>query len=176
MVDDAHGLGVVGAGLGVAGLFPGVRVDLQMGTFSKALGGYGAYVCASAPAIELIKTRARTLVYTTGLPPANAAAALAALDVIAAEPERVAAPVAKARRFAAALQLPQPQSAIVPILLGEAEPALAAARDLEDQGLLAIAIRPPTVPPGTSRLRLAFTAGHPDEARWIAWPKRCGPG
>ncbi|MDB5466469.1 MAG: bioF [Phenylobacterium sp.] len=164
LVDDAHGLGVLGGGAGTARLFPEAHVDLQMGTFSKALGGYGAYVCASAAVIDFIKTRARTVIYTTGLPPANAAAALAALDVIAAEPERVAAPLAKARRFTGALNLPQAQSAIVPILLGEAETALAAAADLEAQGLLAVAIRPPTVPAGTARLRLAFSAGHPDEA------------
>lgn len=162
MVDDAHGLGVVAEGRGSAALFPDAHVDLAMGTFSKALGGYGAYVCASQPVIDLLKTRARTLVYTTGLPPANAAAALAALDVIAAEPERVAAPLAKARRFTRALNLPQAQSAVVPIVLGEADRALAAARALEAQGFLAIAIRPPTVPAGTARLRLAFTAGHPD--------------
>lgn len=162
LVDDAHGLGVVGEGRGAAAMFPGAKVDLAMGTFSKALGGYGAYVCASAPVIDLLKTRARTLVYTTGLPPANAAAALAALDVIAAEPELVAAPLAKARRFTRALNLPEAQSAVVPILLGEADRTLAAARELEAQGFLAVAIRPPTVPEGTARLRLAFTAGHPD--------------
>jgi 8-amino-7-oxononanoate synthase len=133
-----------------------------MGTFSKALGGYGAYVCASAPVIDLLKTRARTLVYTTGLPPANAAAALAALEVIATEPELVAAPLAKARRFPRALGLLEAQSAVVPILLGEADRTLAAARELEAQGFLAVAIRPPTVPEGTARLRLAFTAAHPD--------------
>ncbi|MDP3852621.1 8-amino-7-oxononanoate synthase [Phenylobacterium sp.] len=162
MVDDAHGLGVVGVGRGAAAMFPGARVDLAMGTFSKAIGGYGAYVCASAPVIDLLKTRARTLVYTTGLPPANAAAALAALDIIAAEPERVAAPLAKARRFTRALNLPEATSAVVPIVIGEAAAALAAAAALEAQGFLAIAIRPPTVPAGTARLRLAFTAGHPD--------------
>ncbi|WP_332770675.1 8-amino-7-oxononanoate synthase [Phenylobacterium sp.] len=162
MVDDAHGLGVVGEGRGAAAMFPEARVDLAMGTFSKAIGGYGAYVCASAPVIDLLKTRARTLVYTTGLPPANAAAALAALDVIAAEPERVAAPLAKARRFTRALNLPDAASAVVPIVIGEADAALAAAAALEAQGFLAIAIRPPTVPAGTARLRLAFTAGHPD--------------
>lgn len=162
LVDDAHGLGVVGEGRGAAAMFPGAKVDLAMGTFSKALGGYGAYVCASAPVIDLLKTRARTLVYTTGLPPANAAAALAALDVIASEPKLVAAPLAKARRFTRALNLPEAQSAVVPILLGEADRTLAAARELEAQGFLAVAIRPPTVPEGTARLRLAFTAAHPD--------------
>jgi 8-amino-7-oxononanoate synthase len=161
LVDDAHGLGVVGAGgCGSAGLFPNARIDLAMGTLSKALGGQGGYVCASQPVVDLLKSRARTLVYSTGLPPANAAAALAALDVIAAEPERVAAPIARARRLTRALNLPEAQSAIVPIVMGEAERALAAARALEAQGFLAVAIRPPTVPAGTARLRLAFTAGH----------------
>ena len=160
LVDDAHGLGVVGGGRGAAALFPDAHIDLAMGTLSKAIGGYGAYVCASGPVIDLIKTRARTLVYTTGLPPANAAAALAALDVMAAEPERVAAPLARARRFTDALSLPPAQSAVVPIILGDADRTLGAAKRLEDQGLLAVAIRPPTVPAGTARLRIAFTAGH----------------
>ncbi len=164
MVDDAHGLGVLGGGAGTARLFPDARIDLHMGTLSKAVGGYGGYVCATAPAVELIKMRARTLVYTTGLPPASVAAALAALEVIAGDPERVAAPLAKARRFTAALNLPDAQSAIVPIVLGAAETALAAAAALETQGLLVVPIRPPTVPAGTARLRVAFTAGHPDEA------------
>ena len=112
--------------------------------------------------IDLLKTRSRTLVYTTGLPPANAAAALAALDVIASDPDLVAAPLAKARRFTRAVNLPDATSAVVPILMGEADRTLAAARDLEAQGFLAVAIRPPTVPEGTARLRLAFTAAHPD--------------
>jgi 8-amino-7-oxononanoate synthase len=164
LVDDAHGLGVVGGGAGTARLFPEARVDLHMGTLSKAVGGYGAYVCATKPVIELIKMRARTLVYTTGLPPACVAGAIAALDVIAAEPELVAAPLAKARRFTAALNLPEAQSAVVPIVLGAADTALAAAAAVEAVGLLAVPIRPPTVPAGTARLRVAFTAGHPDEA------------
>jgi 8-amino-7-oxononanoate synthase len=164
LADDAHGLGVLGGGPGTASLFPDAHIDLHMGTLSKAIGGYGGYVCATAPAIELIKMRARTLVYTTGLPPGVVAAALAALDVIADEPERVAAPLAKARRFTAALDLPEAQSAIVPIVLGAAETALAAAAALEAEGLLVVPIRPPTVPAGTARLRVAFTAGHPDTA------------
>lgn len=163
LVDDAHGLGVVGGGRGAAAMFPGAKVDLAMGTFSKALGGYGAYACASAPVIDLLKTRARTVVYTTGLPPASAAAALAALDVIASSPELVAAPVAKARRFTRTLSLAEAQSAVVPIVLGEADRTLQAAKALEAQGFLVVAIRPPTVPAGTARLRVAFTAAHPDE-------------
>jgi 8-amino-7-oxononanoate synthase len=164
LVDDAHGLGVVGeGGRGAASLFPDVRVDLAMGTLSKALGGYGAYVCGSRAVIDLIRTRARTFIYSTGLPPACAAGALAALDIIAADPDRVAAPLARARRFTERLGLPPAQSAIVPILLGEAQAALAAAADLEARGLLAVAIRPPTVPAGTARLRCAFSALHTED-------------
>ena len=164
MVDDAHGLGVVGGGVGSARLFPRARIDLQMGTLSKAIGGYGAYVCGTRPVIDFIKMRARTLVYTTGLPPASVAAALAALDIIAAEPERVAAPLRQARRFTERLNLPPAQSAVVPVVLGDAETALAASAELEAKGFLVAAIRPPTVPPGTGRLRVAFCAGHADEA------------
>ncbi|MBS0410822.1 MAG: 8-amino-7-oxononanoate synthase [Proteobacteria bacterium] len=163
LTDDAHGVGVLGDGAGSGRTAPGAAIHLQMGTLSKALGSYGAYVCAAAPVVDLLKSRARTVVYSTALPPASAAAALAALDVIAADPDLCRRPVAKARAFTASLGLPQAQSPIVPILLGEADRALAAARVLEDQGFLAVAIRPPTVPAGTARLRLAFTAGHADQ-------------
>jgi 8-amino-7-oxononanoate synthase len=163
LVDDAHGLGVVGDGGGTARMFPDARVDLQMGTLSKAIGGYGAYVCATQPVIDFIKTRARTVIYSTGLPPANAAAAIAAIDVMAREPGRIVAPIARARRLTTALNLPPAESAVVPIILGQAETALAAARDLETQGLLVVPIRPPTVPAGTARLRLAFSSEHTDE-------------
>lgn len=164
LVDDAHGLGVVGeGGRGSAAMFPNARVDLAMGTFSKALGGYGAYVCATGPVIDLIKTRARTVVYTTGLPPANAAAALAAMDVIEADPELAATLLARARQFTSGLGLPEAQSAVAPIVLGDAETALQAASDLQAQGLLVVAIRPPTVPPGTARLRCAFSALHTED-------------
>ncbi|MBV9994599.1 MAG: 8-amino-7-oxononanoate synthase [Caulobacteraceae bacterium] len=164
LVDDAHGLGVVGGGLGAGRVFPEAHIDLAVGTLSKAIGGYGAYVCGTGPVIDFIKTRTRTVVYSTGLPPANAAAAIAALEVIEAEPERAAAPLAKARAFCAALGLPDAQSAVVPIILGEAQAALAAAAALEEAGLLAVPIRPPTVPDGTARLRIAFSALHPDWA------------
>jgi 8-amino-7-oxononanoate synthase len=162
MSDDAHGVGVLGEGRGSAALFPDAHVPLQMGTLSKAVGGYGAYLCAARPVVELLKTRARTLVYSTAPPPASIAAALAALDVIEAEPDRTAAPLAKARAFTCALGLPPAQSPIVPVILGEADAALAASRALEDQGFLVVAIRPPTVPAGAARLRLTFTAGHAD--------------
>ena len=162
MSDDAHGLGVIGGGRGAVAAAGGPEVPLQMGTLSKAVGGYGGYLCASKPVIDLIKTRARTLVYSTGLPPAMAAAAIAALDIIETEPELVAKPLAKARAFTNALALPEAQSAIVPIIVGAPETALAASHKLAEAGFLVIAIRPPTVPAGTARLRFAFTAMHSD--------------
>ncbi|MGE5146169.1 MAG: 8-amino-7-oxononanoate synthase [Candidatus Eiseniibacteriota bacterium] len=162
MSDDAHGLGVVGGGRGSS--FAGnthIPVPLQMGTLSKAIGAYGGYLCASAPVIELMRNRARTLVYSTGLPPAIIAGAIAALDVIAREPDYAALPVKKANAFTQAVGLPKAESPIVPILIGAEEDALAASAMLADEGFLAAAIRPPTVPAGTARLRLTFTAQHP---------------
>ena len=156
LTDDAHGLGVVHSDAGV-------RVPLQMGTLSKAVGSYGGYLCASRAVIDLVVNRARTLIYSTGLPPAAIGAAIASLDVIAADPDLCATPVRKARRFTQALNLPLAQSAIVPVIVGEAQAALDASRRLADQGFLVAPIRPPTVPQGTARLRVAFAAGHPDE-------------
>jgi len=161
--DDAHGLGVVGGGRGAVRAFGGrAEVPLQMGTLSKAAGSYGGYLCASRAVIDLIKTRARTLIYSTGLPPAAAAAALAALDLIETNPALTAAPLAKARLFTRLAGVPEAASAVVPVLIGEAGAALDASRLLEAEGFLVVAIRPPTVPEGTARLRLAFTAGHSD--------------
>ncbi len=162
MTDDAHGLGVLGDGRGSAVADGQVEVPLQMGTLSKALGSYGGYLCASGPVIDLMRNRARTLIYSTGLPPAMVAAAITALDLIEADPALAAAPLAKARTFTERAGLPLAQSPIVPLVIGAADAALEAARALEAEGFLVVPIRPPTVPPGTARLRLAFTAGHPD--------------
>jgi 8-amino-7-oxononanoate synthase len=155
LTDDAHGLGVVQTAAGAS-------VPLQMGTLSKAVGSYGGYLCASRAVIDLVVNRARTLIYSTGLPPAAIGAAIAALEIIEADPELCAAPMRKARRFTAALNLPEAQSAIVPVVVGEARAALDASRRLAEQGFLVAPIRPPTVPQGTARLRVAFAAGHPD--------------
>lgn len=137
-------------------------VPVRVGTLSKALGAYGGYVVASAPVIDLIRNRARTLIYSTGLPPATLASAIAALDLIEREPVLLAQPLAKARAFTRACNLPEAESAIVPIVVGGAQQALDASRALEAEGFLVVAIRPPTVPEGTARLRLAFSALHPD--------------
>ena len=162
--DDAHGLGVIGGGRGSTfAVEAEADLPLQMGTLSKAIGAYGGYLCASTAVIELVRNRARTMIYSTGLPPAMAAAAIAALDLIEREPDYAALPLAKARMFAVRAGLPEPASPIVPVVLGGAQEALAASRLLEQHGFLVTAIRPPTVPPGTARLRLTFTAQHPDD-------------
>ncbi|MGD0026355.1 MAG: aminotransferase class I/II-fold pyridoxal phosphate-dependent enzyme [Xanthobacteraceae bacterium] len=163
LADDAHGLGVVGGGRG-SGFADGGSADvpLQMGTLSKAIGAYGGYLCASRAVVDLMRTRARTFIYSTGLPPPVVAAAIAAIDVIEREPAYVAEPLRKARKFARALNLPEAQSAIVPLIMGETDAALAAAQLLDEEGFLVVAIRPPTVPQGTARLRFAFTAQHVD--------------
>jgi 8-amino-7-oxononanoate synthase len=164
MSDDAHGLGVVGGGRGSS--FTGnthIPVPMQMGTLSKAVGAYGGYLCASTPVIELMRNRARTLIYSTGLPPAIVAAAIAALDLIEREPGYAALPVQKAKAFTQAAGLPEAQSPIVPVVIGDEQATLDASWLLMEQGFLAVAIRPPTVPAGTARLRLTFTAQHPDD-------------
>jgi len=167
MTDDAHGIGVLGGGRGSNFVNGGAnggggRVPLQMGTLSKAIGGYGGYLCASEAVINLIRTRGRTLIYSTGLPPGTVAAAIAALDLIESNPEFAALPLIKARAFTAMLGLPEAQSPIVPVVLGATERTMQAARMLEDEGFLVVPIRPPTVPGGTARLRITFTAGHDD--------------
>ena len=178
MTDDAHSLGVVGGGRGSgtvnlpspkrssgfaqAGGGQG-RVPLQMGTLSKAIGGYGGYLCASQSVIDLIRTRCRTLFYSTGLPPGVVAAAIAALELIESDPDYAALPLTKAKAFTALLGLSEAESPIVPIVLGDSERTLLASRLLEDEGFLVVAIRPPTVPDGKARLRITFPAAHKDE-------------
>ena len=163
MTDDAHGLGVVGGGRGSDFAFtPPPLVPLKMGTLSKAVGAYGGYLCASHTVCELVRNRARSFVYSTGLPPGTVAAATAALAIIGQDPDRVARPLALARRFCVALELPAARSAIVPLVFGGNREALAASDTLRRAGYLVAAIRPPTVPPGTARLRFTFSAAHSD--------------
>lgn len=162
MIDDAHAIGVINGGRGSV-VPEDARTDvLQIGTLSKAIGSYGGFLAASRSVIALIHNRARTLIYATGLPPASVAAAIAALDLIVREPAFSVRPMAKARAFTQAAGLPEAQSPIVPVVIGDADAAMKASRVLEQEGFLAVAIRPPTVPEGTARLRLTFTAAHTD--------------
>ena len=161
--DDAHALGVIGGGKGSAHAAGAIgEVPLQMGTLSKAVGAYGGYLCADAATLDLVRHRARSLIYSTGLPPAALGAADAALELIETDDELVAKPLAKARLFTSALNFPEAQSAVVPVMLGAPKRALDAAAKLEEAGFMVVAIRPPTVPDGTSRLRVTFSAAHED--------------
>ncbi|HET9836140.1 MAG TPA: 8-amino-7-oxononanoate synthase [Rhodanobacteraceae bacterium] len=168
MVDDAHGIGVLGAhGEGSvieAGLSQD-EVPVLMATLGKALGGAGAFVAGSAGLIEGLTQFARTYVYTTALPPALAAATRAAMRIARTEDwrrEKLVALIARFRDGARQLGLPLAGSRtpIQPILLGDAETTMHAAAELEGAGVLVGAIRPPTVPAGSARLRITLSAGH----------------
>ncbi len=168
MVDDAHGFGVLGntgAGLVEAqGLTP-TDVPILMATLGKALGTAGAFVAGSHDLIEYLIQTARTFIYTTAQPPAIAAATLASLQLVQTESwrrEHLQALIQQFRQGAAQLGLPLMASAtaIQPILVGSSEKALAISRQLEERGLLVTAIRPPTVPDGTARLRVTLSAAH----------------
>lgn len=169
MVDDAHGLGVSGPeGRGSAAGFSTEQVPILVGTLGKAFGTYGAFVAGSQALIETLIQRARTYIYTTAPPPAVAAASHAALTIIRGDDElrpRLAALVQRFRAGVEALGLVATESAtpIQPLLLGSAERALSASRALRERGLLVTAIRPPTVPAGTARLRVTLTAAHSPE-------------
>ena len=165
-VDEAHATGVLGPH--GAGLCIGSGADLVMGTFSKALGGFGAYVAGSRRLIDYLVNAAGGFIFSTAPPPAMLGAIDAALDLVPemdAERARLAAHGDRLRARLADADIDTGGSAaqIVPAIVGDAQAALALAAALEEDGILAAAIRPPTVPPGTSRLRLALSAAH-DEA------------
>ena len=162
MVDDAHGTGVLeGGAVGASGVHPSDG-PLKTGTLSKALGSYGGFLACSEAVRAMMVNRARTFVYSTGLPPSVVAAGRAALEVLEQEPWSRTRVRALGRRLASGLDLPAPATAIVPIILGSAEAALEARDVLRARGLWVAAIRPPTVPPGTARLRVSLSAEHQD--------------
>ena len=168
MVDDAHGFGVLGergAGSTEAAGLDETAVPVLMATLGKALGTAGAFVAGSELLIESLVQQARNYIYTTALPPAVAVASLASLQLLQTESWRrghLAALVARFRRGAAQLDLPllQSASAVQPLLVGDAGRAVALSERLRERGLLVSAIRPPTVPRGTSRLRITLSAAH----------------
>jgi len=183
-IDEAHATGVFGlGGRGVAEL-QGVEheIDATVGTLSKALGGIGGFVAGSAALIDWIINTAGAFIYTTALPPPACAAAAAALDIVEQEPQRRAHVLALAERLRSELaekgwDLAGSQSQIVPIVVGSADRALALAAGLESDGLLAPAIRPPTVPAGRCRIRISLSADHTieDIDRLLGSLQRLGP-
>ncbi len=169
-VDDAHGLGVIGKNGGGSLEHFGLtarEVPALVGTLGKGFGSFGAFVAGNEDLIETLIQRARTYIYTTALPAAVAAATRAALAVSISESWRRARVLALTQRFrmlagAAGLPLADSMTPIQPILLGGADAAVEASRKLLERGCFVAAIRPPTVPDGTSRLRIALSANHRD--------------
>lgn len=167
-LDEAHATGVLGpGGMGLAGLAAGV--DLAMGTFSKGLGSFGAYVAGSQVLCDYLVNACSGFIYTTALPPPVLGAIDAALDLIptmAAERTALQRRAARLREGFAALGIDTAGSStqIVPAVIGDEGSALAVAAQLEEAGILAVAIRPPTVPTGSSRIRFALGTPHDDAA------------
>lgn len=170
MVDEAHAFGVLGpTGMGlVEELRLSAKVQIQMGTLSKAAGCFGAYVCGSVVLKETLINHARSFIYTTGMPSCVAAAAHAGVNVIAAEPGRRRQLLHNADHLrqgfkALGLDTMRSTTPIIPILVGEADRAVTISKKLFEQGFFVQAIRPPTVPTNTARLRVTVTAAHTRE-------------
>jgi glycine C-acetyltransferase/8-amino-7-oxononanoate synthase len=167
MVDDAHGTGAVGpdgrGAVAAAGLED--EVDVVVGTLGKSLGSYGAFVCCDKPMAKYLINTARTLIFSTALPPPAVAAAKAALGLLREQPRRVEklqrnAQVLRDSLAAEGLPVQRSSTQIVPLIVGDAGEAVRASERALERGIFAQAIRPPTVPAGSSRLRLALMASH----------------
>jgi 8-amino-7-oxononanoate synthase len=167
MVDEAHGTGVLGPGGRGAVAEEGLEgeVDLIVGTLGKALASYGAYVCCDQPMARYLVNTARTLIFSTALPPPAVAAAMAALDLLREQPRRIEklrrnGAVLRAALLQAGMAVPDEETPIVPLIVGDAAAAVASSERALERGVFAQAIRPPTVPADSSRLRLAVMASH----------------
>jgi 8-amino-7-oxononanoate synthase len=150
LTDDAHGLGIVKS----------APCDIQMGTLSKAAGSYGGYICGSKTLVDYLKTAARSVIYSTALPPATIAASIAAIKIMQEEPKLAEKALENARYFSSLMGIEKAESCIVPVIVHESEKALKLAASLEKQGFLVAPIRPPTVPENSARLRFAFSTLH----------------
>jgi glycine C-acetyltransferase/8-amino-7-oxononanoate synthase len=170
MVDDAHGTGVLGQKgrgtvehLGLTG-----RVPVQMGTLGKAFGSFGAYAAGSKDLINMLINHARSFIYSTALPPAVCAASLAAVDIVEHDMERRERLWKNRSRFVSGLKsigigTGDSETPIIPIIIGDSDQALKVAEKLFEYGIYAPAIRPPTVPANTARIRTTVTAAHTDD-------------
>lgn len=171
VIDEAHAIGIIGRNGGGVCWLPGneARPDIVIGTLSKALGGYGGFVACSHGIRKLLINRARTFIYSTGLPPACLGSSREAISIVASTPELGKTLLEKAKWFRGllvqyGLNLPQFESHILPVLIGSNETTIYFSKLLLERGLLIKAIRPPTVPVGTSRVRLSMTLSMTDEA------------
>jgi 8-amino-7-oxononanoate synthase len=169
ILDEAHATGVLGPlGRGLTDLLPPGRDTarlIKIGTLSKALGSQGGFVCGTRELIDWLVNHARPYIFSTALAPPAAAAALRSIRLVQTEPHRRRDLLASADRLreglrALGLDVGRSTTQIVPILVGPPEPTLALSQRLQEAGMLVPAIRPPSVPPGSSRLRLSLTAGH----------------
>lgn len=170
MVDDAHGTGVMGAtGRGTAEHFGiGNEVAIQMGTLSKGLGSFGAYVAGSRGLIDYLVNRSRSLIFSTALPPAICAASLAAFDLVESRPDIRETLWSNRAYFAQGLgaqglSIGRSVTPIIPIMAGDSQNALSVSELLRQHGIYATAIRPPTVAEGSARIRTTVTAAHSRE-------------
>lgn len=154
MVDDAHGLGITN---------PNNKISLQVGTFSKAAGSYGGYVCCNKKIADFLINKSRSLIYSTALPPSALAASIKSLEIISKDHARIKKPLELAELFCSKLNIKNTGSQIVPLIVGTENKALDLSKSLEDKGYLVTAIRPPTVSPGTARLRFTFSSLHTEE-------------
>ncbi len=166
MVDDAHATGVLGAGQGSAHHF-GVadRIHIHMGTLGKALGSFGAFAATSRELVDLLINRARSFIFTTALPPSAVGASLAALKILREQPQIVTRLTENGAMLRRGLRemgfdVPCDPTPIISLVLGSNRRALAWSRALWDMGIWVVAIRPPTVPQGSARLRVTVSADH----------------
>lgn len=169
MVDDAHAVGVLGGGRGTAAHF-GVtdRVDLTMGTFSKSFASLGGFIAGAADVIHYIQHHARSLIFSASMPPANAAATLAALEVMQEEPERITRVNQIGERMRAGLRqlgfnVGTSQTPIVPVIIGDDMHTFMAWKTLYEAGVYTNPVISPAVPPGSALLRTSYMATHTDE-------------
>ena len=170
MIDEAHATGVLGArGAGLAeALGLTERIEVHLGTFSKALGSLGGYVAGDRRLIDYLHNRARSFIYSTALAPPVLGAIEAALEIVAREPQRRAYLLEESEKFRRGLMTTGldtlgSETQIVPVLVGDNARTLEFAALLRQQGLMAVALRPPTVPPGRARVRFSLSAAHARE-------------